>query len=230
MMRWSALSAVGFAILTSSCGREKEPQVICAADAALSKQDFVRVITDDRAFPVRHDVSIDGLAKIPGVEAVGAGRLQGLTVARPSFGMRLEYDMAPAARPKLSCATIKTLTIDLSPADAVIYVPSDYPVESCEYEQILAHEHQHEDIYKDLLNETAEKTRAAFKAATWLPGPGRPIPTPDRADIDARTQAMIEKIMTPVYEEYKEELNKRQAVIDIPENYHWVSVRCKDWK
>lgn len=180
---------------------------------------------------IRRDLSVGDLARFPGTEALGpGGKLQGLTVAR----QELRYKTAIAVAPKLfggpSCAWIAGLTVDISPREVVILVPSEYPAGSCQDEQILAHERTHEETIRDELALAAEDMRLALKRADWLPERATPLAVADRAEAERRIEAMVDKAVKPVYDAHLAKMKERQAVIDLPENYRWTSSRCSSWR
>ncbi len=59
---------------------------------------------------------------------------------------------------------------------------------------------------------------------------GFPLEAADRATAETALNAKIRKVVTPVYEKYKENLASAQAELDKPELYQWVSKRCAGWK
>jgi hypothetical protein len=220
------------ALAAAACGRGAPVAgPACPRDPSYDRVPAFEVVFGTVATSVRHDLGLADLARLPGTEALGpGGKLQGLTVAEH----QLAYKSGVAVTSKLfggpECAWIEKLTVDVTPRSMTIYVPSEYPEGSCEEEQILAHERQHEEIHRDTLAEYADVMRGALGKADWLPGRGAPLAVSGRDEADRRVDEMVDKITKPVYAEFKAELAKRQAVIDVPENYRWVSRRCDHWK
>jgi hypothetical protein len=180
---------------------------------------------------VRHDLNLEQVARLPGTENLGpGGKLQGLTVVHHKLGYETGIALSRRFFRGGACAWIDKLTVNITPDKAEIYVPSDYPEESCEYQQILSHERLHDDTHRDVLAGTAESLRRALAKADWLPARGTPLAVADRPEAERRVGAMIEKITKPVYDDFKRELDERQAVIDLPDNYRWTASRCSHWK
>ena len=176
-------------------------------------------------------MDLEGLTKIPGMENLGpGGKLQGLTVVEHKMAYKTGIAVSKHLFGGPECAWIDKLTVDLTPASMTIFVPREYPEDGCESEQILAHERQHEEIHRDTLAEYAEEMRRALTRADWLPARGTPLAVSDRAEAERRVEAMVDKATKPVYARFKATLAERQAVIDVPENYRWVSRRCANWK
>lgn len=224
------LFLVGAALLAAACGRASSSGPACPHDLALDREVPFEVVLSTFTTSIRRDLGLADLAKYPGVEALGpGGKLQGLTIAR----QELRYRTGVAVAPHLfgpSCAWIDKLTVDITPTSSEIIVPKEYPDDSCPYEQILAHERSHDDTTRDALALAADEVRKALRRADWLPAKGTPIAVADRAEAEKRLEDAVDKTVKPVYDAYLADLKKRQAVIDLPENYRWVSQRCREWK
>ena len=225
-------------LASSACGRGAPfggggPS--CPHDLELDRTANTTVVVSSIATVVRHDLSLEALGRLPGVESVGpGGKLQGLTMIHH----QLDYKTGVAVtRPPLlgggaRCAWIDRLTVDLTPefGKIEVFVPSDYPEESCEYQQILQHELQHDETHRDVLAQAADDMRRALAKADYLPARGTPLAVADRPEAERRIEAMVDKITKPVFSGFQKTLKERQAVIDLPENYRWVTRRCSNWK
>jgi hypothetical protein len=230
MRAWPLLVA---ALALAACGNK--PAFLggpaCPHDPDLGRTADATVVVNPVSEILRHDVSMEGVAHLPGTEALGpGGKLQGLTIVRHQMnyktGIALTHPLFGGPR----CAWVDKLTVDVTPDKIEIYVPSEYPEGSCEYDQILAHERQHEDTHRDALAQAADEMRRALAKADYLPARGTPLAVADRPEAERRIEEMIDKATKPVFAEFKEELRKRQAVIDLPENYRWTQQRCSNWK
>jgi hypothetical protein len=230
MRRFGFLACI--VLSAAACGRGRPSAgPACPHDLALDRAAPVSVVVSPVATVVRRDLDLDGLMKIKGAETLGpGGKLQGLTVVEHRLAYKTGIALANPLFGGPACAWIDKLTVNLTPASLTIYVPREYPEDGCESEQILAHERQHEDVHRDTLAEYADEMRRALARADWLPARGTPLAVADRAEAERRIEEMVDKAAKPVYGRFKEELAKRQAVIDVPENYRWVSRRCSHWK
>lgn len=227
------LFAVLLAVGLSACDRVAPllPNAGCPRDDSYDRTPAFEVTVASVPTVIRHDVDLAGLAKINGTEAVGPdGKLQGLTVVEHQLSYKTGIAVTWKPLGGDPCAWVDKLTVDITPKSVAIFVPSDYPQDSCEYDQILAHERQHEETHRDMLAETAEKMRKALAASDALPARGTPLEVADRTQAEARIEAAVDAITKPVYADFKTELARRQAIIDLPENYRWVTRRCSSWK
>lgn len=202
----------------------------CAENPEYDRAAPAVVVSSAVTTVIRHDLSLDGIAHLPGTEALGpGGKLQGLTVVEHQMSYKTGIALTrPLWGPR--CAWVDKLTVDVTPRKMEIYIPSEYPEGSCEYDQILSHERQHEDTHRDVLQAAVEEMRRALASASELPARGRPMQVADRPEAERRIEEMVDKATKPVYAHFKEELKQRQAVIDLPANYLWTQNRCRDWK
>jgi hypothetical protein len=224
---------LAFVLVFAACG--KKPSFLggpaCPHDMELDRTASTTVVVSSIPEVVRHDLSLVEVSHLSGTETLGpGGKLQGVTMVKH----RLDYKTGIALTHPLfggpRCAWIDHLTVDLTPEKIEIFVPSDYPEESCEYEQILEHERQHEDTHRDALAQEADDMRRALAKADYLPARGTPLAVADRPEAERRIEAMVDKAAKPVFADFSRTLKERQAVIDLPENYRWVARRCSNWK
>ena len=202
----------------------------CAENPEYDRAAPAVVVSSPTATVIRHDLSLEAIAHLPGTEALGpGGKLQGLTVVHHQLSYKTGIALThPLWGPR--CAWVDKLTVDVTPEKMEIYVPSEYPEGSCEYDQILSHERLHEDTHRDALQEAVDEMRVALAKADDLPARGRPMTVADRPEAERRIEEIVDRATKPVYARFKEELRRRQAVIDLPANYRWTQDRCHDWK
>ena len=220
------------ALFVSACERSNSFSAPpCPHDLHNDRMPAFQIVLSTVPTVIRRDLDINDISNLGGTESIGPhGRLQGLMSVEDRQRTRTEITVARNFLGGASCAWIKTLSIDITPPKFEIFIPREYPENSCEYEQILLHEKQHEQTAREMLFEEKEKLRSAFEKADWLPARGTPLSVSDRAEADKRIIKMVDNISAPVYEDIKRRFTDRQHVIDLPENYRWVSQRCRGWK
>jgi hypothetical protein len=222
------IAAVLAFLLIAGCGR-KDPAAgsACPHDPGFDRSKVIRVLARVPPAVVRRDLDLNALA-VESHGSTGAGRPQGLTEVEHRLAFRGLVD-AETSRGR-TCVWFDEVTVDLAPASVQIFVPREYPEDSCEYTAILVHEREHERVHRERLEAAAKEIEDALTAAKWLPARGNPLEASDRAAAEAALNAKIRKVVTPVYEKYKEDLAAAQAELDKPELYQWVSKRCSAWK
>ncbi len=215
-------------VLLAACGR-REPSGAggCPQDPSFDRSRFVQVRAVAPPARLRRDLDLAGLAKESG-GTTGGGRPQGLTAVdhQLRFSSRLNLE---ASRGR-NCVWLEEVGVDLTPASVQIFVPREYPEDSCEYDAILAHEREHERIHSERLAAAAAEIRSALAEAKWIPAKGNPMEAKSQEEAEAALNAKIRKVVTPVYAKYKEDLAAAQAELDQPALYQWVSKRCQAWK
>jgi hypothetical protein len=180
---------------------------------------------------IRHDLSLLEIGRFKDIDSLGpGGKIQGLTSTDYKYAYKTGIAVSARLFRAPTCAWIDHLSIDLTPNPIEIMVPKDYDQNSCEYEQILAHERQHEDTHWDVLTLAADDLRRTISRADWLPTRVRPLAVANRAEAEKRIEGMIDRIVEPFYAKLKAEAKERQKIIDLSENYRWVTRRCSHWK
>lgn len=222
-MRFAAV----LALLLAACGKsEPGDGSACPHQPGADRSDFIRVTGGFPPTVLRRDLDLAGLAVESG--GVSGARPQGLT----SVGHQLRFRSlvnAETARGR-TCVWFDQVTVDLTPSSVQIFIPTEYPDGSCEYDAILVHEREHERVHRESLTAAAAEIHAALQAATWLPARGNPLETGDRDAAQAELETKIRRVVEPVYASYKEKLALAQADLDRPDLYQWVSKRCSGWK
>ena len=231
-MRPSPLLALAV-LSAAACGRGSPfgGGPACPHDLDLDRTADSSVVSASVPEVVRHDLTRAEVARLSGTEALGpGGKIRGLTLVHHQLSYKTSIALTHPLFGGPRCAWLEKLTVDVTPDKIEIYVPKEYPENSCEYEQILAHERTHEKIHRDVLAQTADDMRRALAKAVYLPARGTPLTVADRPEAERRIEAMVDKAAKPVYAEFKETLKERQAVIDLPKNYLWTQQRCSNWK
>jgi hypothetical protein len=222
--------AAASALLLAACGRAPSLRAPCAPDPSQPRPAFT-VLVSSVPTAVRRDLDLAGVARVQGgSEHSDGGHTQGLTVVEHRLGYKTGVAVSEPLFRGPPCAYIASLSVDMTPGQVTIYVPSDYAPDSCEGVEILAHERQHEEIHRRLLAQAAADVRVALDRADGLPTLGRSVPVADRAEAERRFEKLIDGVVDPVYAGFKEELGREQAEIDTPENYARVTARCSGWK
>ncbi len=211
-----------------ACSRPSAEGPACPHEGVPDRARVVVVRHRPLKAALRRDLSLSELAREG--EGVGAGRLQGLTVVDHSFERKWSRTITSSRKPGRMCVWLTKFIVDLTPSKAEVFVPREYPDGSCEETEVMRHEREHEEAHRVSLGEFSERLSRDLAAADWLPVEGAPLEVADEAEADARLDAAFDKIFAPARAAFLEELGRRNAVLDIPENYRWVTSRCKGWK
>lgn len=212
----------------AACSRPAEQGPACPHEGVPDRASVVRVAHAPLKAALRRDLTLAQIAALG--DGVGFGRLQGLTIVDHSFERKWARTITSSRKPGRMCVWLTSFVVDLSPAKAEIFVPSEYPDGSCEESEVARHEREHEEAHRASLDEFAQRLAKDFEAADWLPVAGAPLEVADEAEADRRLDAAFERIFVPARESFMEALGKRNAVLDLPANYRWVTSRCRGWR
>ena len=121
------------------CGRGREARSgsACPHDPGFDRSKVVNVRADVRPTVLRRDLSLAEIAAETHGPP-GAGKPQGLTEVDHQLAFRTLVDMETVRG--RACVWFDTVQVDLTPASIRIFVPREYPENSCEYLAVLAHE------------------------------------------------------------------------------------------
>jgi len=157
---------------------------------------------------------------------VGGPHVQalGVTYVTPAFGLQA-HTRATVDR-KGACVYLESVQATFSLRDQHVYIASEYPTGSCEYNAIKDHEDQHVSINTRTLKEYAPRVRAELERLLAAEKPvfaSRP---------DTVTKAKVQELsrrMNTILDAFQATMSQRNAVIDTPQNYKAISEICKEW-
>lgn len=109
-----------------------------------------------------------------------------------------------------------------------IYLASEYPEGSCEYQAMLDHENEHIRAELELLEKFAREARAALAAAA-LPTYARPWWNRSFPEAMEKAEAELAHILQPLFTRFKEARDAVADTLDTSERYKEVHRRCTNW-
>ncbi len=122
-----------------------------------------------------------------------------------------------------------TVNVNFSYARMDVYVSSQYPLGSCPYNVILAHENQHVSINTRLLTKYKALIERALKADRGIPTKAKPLSVLSMVNGRAIIAARINHIVDPLMARFKNEATKENGKIDTMKNYKKTQAKCKNW-
>lgn len=154
---------------------------------------------------------------------------QGLTVAE--YRLRYSTDLEGACGQDCpsACAWVGAFTVDLTPLAVRIYIPREYRVGSCEYEELMRHERGHELLHRRRLGDLARDMRAALARAQSRPELMGPIEARDRSAAFDLLTGRLERVMRPVYDAHIARLREENAPLDSMLEYKRLGKACRGW-
>lgn len=228
LRRASSTAACALAAAVAGCSGGGSDGPACPHEGAPDRASVVSVSYRPLRAALRRDLSLSQIAALG--EGVGPGRAQGLTIVEHAFERKWSRTVSSSRKPGRMCVWLTRLSVDLTPSKAEIYVPREYADGSCEEAEVARHEREHEAAHRASLEEFVGRLSRDLKAADWLPVEGAPLEVADEKEADRRLDAAFEKLFVPARDAFLEALRRRNEVLDLPENYRWVTSRCDGWR
>jgi len=207
---------------------------------ALSHGAYASAVTCDADDPkIRVQYSIDRpeyirsldyeeLTKIHSGKKEAGKVTAGLTGGKAGFTTKTKFNVAQIAR-KHYCLSLEELRVKLV-AEPKIYVAKNFPRGSCEYNAILKHEGQHVKITKKTLKEQTPKYRRYIEKNIDQVRKSTIVTineiTAQKEKLNDEVTHFLQIYMDTVYED----MARRQAEIDTPEEYARIHDKCRKWE
>jgi hypothetical protein len=147
----------------------------------------------------------------------------GLTSASLKLDSHFEISVRTTQGDPLVCAQISALNLDFGFDDTTVYLARELPNGSCSYQTVLDHERRHIAVDQGIVAEAAPQMAALLGQAIAQIGV-----------IRASSGATAEKQINALINQYLHDLGtslsvirqKRQEIIDAPEEYERLSGAC----
>jgi hypothetical protein len=185
----------------------------------------VQVLTPKLVY--HHDVDLFGLPKVEkSAERPPQGSiLLGLTKLADGIVVVPHYVALP--RPGgIYCVWLKKVDASIGIPVMDVYVASEYEPGSCEYNVILNHENTHVRFNLETMNEWAPTIQAALTESANRLFPAVFYKDPKRDN--AVAQYLFENAKS-TFLLMQQEMAKRNASIDTPQNYRRENAKCNHW-
>ncbi len=155
--------------------------------------------------------------------------IQGLTQAQ--FGLKTYYQFNYSKKlfQDHYFLWVENLRVDFSYTTVNVYVSTQYPENSCEYQATLDHENRHVQTHRQIYEKYQKILQIAMSSSTDIPLVGRPITVQSLEDGKAKISALISGVTDPVFDQFQEELSREQGQLDTPENYRELKSQCSNW-
>jgi len=177
-----------------------------------------------------HDRDTAGIREIVnGIRGYVAGSWHlpiGLTVAELSTHYDTKFYYREA-EPFGHCVALAEAKVSVGYDDITVYISSEYPEGSCEYDTILAHEQDHVRINRELLKTYKRKFQEAIARVLR----SRKVIFAHRKD-EARSAYVLElqRQLKSVVAEMADTRNLKNGAIDTQDNYRRLLAQCENWR
>lgn len=179
----------------------------------------------------RHDLTTAQIEGLQNSVKFTSRNLQepGLTAAEQELNTNFQCGALETVHNRRYCVWADSVEVEFSYTKMDVYVSSQYPVGSCAYRVILAHENQHVAINNRALQKYLDLMRQALRRNRTIPTKDHPLVTSSFKEGQDIIAARVSRIIQPLYGRYKQEVLRENRKIDTMRNYRRIQAQCKDW-
>lgn len=173
-----------------------------------------------------HDVDLFGLPKLKNhSERPPPGQvILGLTMINRQMAAQYQVASVRLADGRV-CIWVGRIDAVLGSPQMNVYVAEEYAPDTCEYRVVLDHENTHVRFNLETLRDWAPTIKAALVEAARRKFPAIFPRPPSEADLNDYLLANMED----TFQLMGEDMARRNATIDTPENYRRTAALCHNW-
>ncbi len=155
--------------------------------------------------------------------------VDGLTQADYSMNTRYEVSWSKKWFKSEYTMWVENLRVEFTYNTLNVFVTSEYPKESCEYQATLNHENQHVAIHRQMYDQYRKIFEEKLGQATNIPLSTHSITAPSVEEGKIRIGQIISAVLDPIFDQFKENLQVEQGKLDTPESYAELKAKCQHW-
>lgn len=149
----------------------------------------------------------------------------GLTRRNMRTGSSMESQTVNLSRNRY-CARLSKVNIDIIFDQLKVYVLREYGRGSCQYDAVLAHEHRHVSLSRNVLTKhrsiIERKIRQRILAM-------KPAVASSRNRANQQMYSRLEQLLVPLIKDMEREMNAANEKIDTPASYARFRKQCRRW-
>ena len=173
-----------------------------------------------------HDVDLFGLPKLERASERPPPGWTMLGLTKISDSLRTSFKFATVALADgRVCVWLTEVNAQLGDPVMNVYVAAEYAPGTCEYKTILDHENTHVRFNLETLRDWMPSVKAALTETAKRRFPAIFATQPSD---DALRERLLENLYS-VFDLMNDDMRKRNASIDTPENYKRTAALCRDW-
>ncbi len=124
------------------------------------------------------------------------------------------------------CARIDTMKIRIMLNDLRVYVASDYARGTCQYAAVIAHEHEHVEVFRSVLSKYRAIVERRSQSFVWHMKPGLGL---NQKEAYQKVIRRIDQLWEELEREMSLEMAEKNAKIDSPQSYAKLFRQCWKW-
>lgn len=149
----------------------------------------------------------------------------GLTMAELGLGLAVSVRAEGTADGRY-CAEVASVEATLGYDVIDVYIASEYPRGSCQYNAILDHERLHVMVFQDTLDQYFSQVEETLRRAA---NSAKPVLTRDPDRASRKLQAILERAAKPLFRAINKTLDRGNGALDTRENYEREQTNCISW-
>ncbi len=150
------------------------------------------------------------------------------TQMRANFQTMTQSQRGAAAGNGSGCIWITQVTVTLN-YQPTIYVSREYQPETCYRRAVLEHEHKHVMIDRQLIQDYLPVLQQAAQTAAQATGVIGPVSEGELQAISGNLENQLSVQLKTAMDQLSAERNRRQAMVDTPQEYARVQAQCQQW-
>ena len=157
-------------------------------------------------------------------------REPGLTMAESEIKTNYDFRIEQRGRQADYCFWVESLDLEFSYIRMDVFISSQYPEGSCEYNAVLNHENQHVAINLRVFEKYKKIMLRALRRNLRIPTRANPISVASPEEEKRLITRKIDNIANPVFYRFKRELVAANAKIDTAKSYRRIQAQCSNWQ
>ena len=127
------------------------------------------------------------------------------------------------------CVSISNVNMQMFLGDIIVLIDKKYPVGSCEYNAIIAHENKHVSVARTVVDFYVPYVRKELERIVDSMSTVRVSEQAQARSVQRQFTREVNQRIQPMLELIKEQLQKGNSDLDTPENYAKETGMCKNW-
>jgi hypothetical protein len=209
--------ALAFGLLAANGASARSAFEILCEDE--SSRTAAVISSQQKGYRIDNNLSYKALSTVKGAARANT-YLLGLTKTEVRIGLEADGPMLRDPETEDECIA-PVISVSLSYAPIVIYVASEFEPGTCSYDEILAHELRHMQLYLDHLPKAEAVARDALTARFQ----GKPMYAP-KGSVKPALAREVSAVWQPFIRAAMGEVETQQAAIDSEDEYARLSRMC----
>ena len=215
--------------LCASVVNIKDAKAACKGDPKFDRSSVIQVESTPIQPRYFHNLSTAQIEAMRNVRLNGP-RMHNPGITKAEHGLKTDCLIGGLKRGRNQyCMWAESVLVRFSFNQMDVYVSSQYLEGGCAYQVILGHENEHVAINIRALAKYKGLMERALKRFRDIPTKANPLAVRSMQQGKAAISARINRVVNPLYAQFKKEVRDANDKIDTTANYRRTQAKCKDW-